>query len=475
MYCERVEPAGGKKVIKRFVIPALLFLLICTGARAEDVEYLVKFKNGTVPTGCEERVVYSGYENVYITNDASIENEFAEFIEYIEPNGKTFLIEDVKEISTFSVPEDKYYPIQWQIQMIDAQSAWDIETYGNEINVAVIDSGVSMHPDIAKSIAGGYNYVTDSTDFSDKHGHGTHVAGLIASVHNEIGIPGVAPKVNIYALKCIEPGVAGDELTLAKAIRGAVDDYNCKVINMSLGTKVNNTILYEAVKYVYSKGVVMIAAVGNEYNSSLYYPAAYEEVIGVGSVEYTKEKSNFSQYNKSVFAVAPGRKSASLHVTEDGGFGYAERSGTSQASPLVAGAAAIMLSADSSMTDEKFRELIKSTSEDLGTKGYDIYYGWGLINIGRMLDELTKPYPCYISPENDGDVLIYNKSETAVNTKVIIAGYNDGFDKADFSTAIILPGRKIKIKASSDAKKCKLFLWNFDDNIKPLAKDRMVE
>ncbi len=462
-------------MVRRFIITALLLLLMCTGVYAENTEYLVKFKKGSVPPGCEGRVTYSGYEDVYITQDISIGNEFADSIEYIEPNGETFLIEDVAEISAFSVPEDEFYPRQWQMQMIDAQSAWDIETYGNGVNVAVIDSGVSLHPDIAPNIAGGYNYVTNSTDFSDKNGHGTHVAGLIASMHNKIGVPGVAPKVNIYALKCIEPGVAGDEFMLARAIRGAVDDYNCKVINMSLGTKVNNTVLYEAIKYAHSKGVIMVAAVGNEYNQLLYYPAAYDEVIGVGSVEFTKEKSDFSQYNKSVFAVAPGRKSASLHVTKNGAYGYAERSGTSQASPLVTAAAAIMLSADSSVTNEKFKELIKSTSEDLGSEGYDIYYGWGLINIGRMLDELTKSYPCYMSPENDGSVLIYNKSKSAVNTKAVVAEYNDGFKSAKFLTAIIMPGQKIKIKAKSDAEKSKLFLWDFENNLTPLAKTREVK
>ena len=184
-------------MLKRLVISVLLLLMVYTTVAAEDTEYIVKFKGGEIPDGCMEKLEYSGYEGVYITNNSSIGEEFSDYIEYIEPNGNVSLIEDVKEFSTFSVPNDKYYPRQWQIQMIDAQSAWDIETYGNEINVAVIDTGVSMHPDIATNIAGGYNFVTNSNDFSDNDGHGTHVAGLIASVHNEIGIPGVAPKVNI--------------------------------------------------------------------------------------------------------------------------------------------------------------------------------------------------------------------------------------------------------------------------------------
>ena len=458
-------------MLKRLVISLLLLFMVYTTVAAEDAEYLVKFKDGEIPADCIEKLEYSGYEGVYITKDSSIGEEFSDYIEYIEPNGNVSLIEDVKEISAFSVPTDKYYPRQWQLQMIDAQGAWDIETYGNEINVAVIDTGVSAHPDIAENIAGGYNYVMNNDDFSDNDGHGTHVAGLIASVHNEIGIPGVAPKVNIYALKCIEPGVGGNLLTLSKAIKGAVDDYNCRVINMSLGTPTDYYLLKDAVEYAYSKGVIMVAAVGNDYNEVLNYPAAYEEVIGVGSVEFTKEKSDFSQYNESVYAVAPGRKSISLHGTSQ----YAERSGTSQAAPLVAAAAAIMLSADDTVDDRKFRELIRKTSEDLGAKGYDNLFGWGLINVGRMLGELTAAYPCYISPVNDGRVLIYNKSENPVNTRALLAGYDEGFKTAAFSTAIIMPGQKIKLKTEMNEEKAKLLLWDFENGLKPLARARCIE
>lgn len=233
--------------------------------KANSLRYIVEFVPGYSPPIFEYRLEKI-YDNTYYVDDINCLNELKEYIEYIEPDDTIELIQSTIANRKFqvrsSISDNDNMLVTWQLEMVQANYAWDMRTYGNDVNVAIIDSGCSKHIDLRNNLKGGYNFLLNTSDYSDNIGHGTHVAGIIASEHNDFGIIGASPKVNIYTLKCFDNNYQTTVSVIAKAIRSAVDDYHCKVINMSFGLKNDREILHDAVKYVTDKGVIIIAAVG---------------------------------------------------------------------------------------------------------------------------------------------------------------------------------------------------------------------
>lgn len=457
-------------VIALFVV-AMLFPPFKVSA--DSGGYVVKLKDVTVPIELTEMLtVVNAKHRIYIADNVNQMEDYNEYIEYTETNDEVMLIEGESSASLYSLPCDELYSEQWQTQMVNAEFAWDMETYGNEVNVAVIDTGCNPHEDI--NLAGGYNFILNNEDYSDNHGHGTHVAGIISAQHNEIGIAGVAPKVNIYALKCVDPYYSSGTDELIAAIIAAVDKFDCKVISMSLGVLRDDEEngLYEAVKYATDNGVIIVAAVGNDgnkayYKSRLYYPAAFEEVIGVGSVGLTKRRSDFSQQNDSVFVVAPGEEyKSTIGMSE-----YDYKGGTSQATPIVAGTAAILFSADADMTVDEFKDYIINCSEPIE----DEYCGYGLLNIEAMFKECIKNTDYYVSPINDDDgVIVYNNTDDILTATGIFAEYEDKkYVSGSMNDITLLPDKKVKINYINTEGMLKFFLWSSTENLKPLTEGRI--
>jgi len=460
--------------IKMSIIALLIVVMLSPPfkAEADSGGYIVKLKDVTVPIELTEMLTeVNAKQRIYTTDSINQLENFSECIEYTETNDQVVLIEGESSASLYSLPSDEIYSEQWQTQMVNAEFAWDMETYGNEVNVAVIDTGCNPHEDI--NLAGGYNFILNNEDYSDNHGHGTHVAGIISAQHNDIGIAGIAPKVNIYALKCVDTYYSSGTDELIAAIIAAVDKYNCKVISMSLGVLRDDEEngLYEAVKYATDNGVIIVAAVGNDgnkpyYKSRMYYPAAFEEVIGVGSVGLTKRRSDFSQQNDSVFVVAPGENYKSTIGTED----YGVKGGTSQATPLVAATAAIMFSADDDMTVDEFKDYIINCSEPLE----DEYCGYGLLNIEAMFKECIKNTNYYVSPINDDGVTVYNNTDDILTATGIFAEYEDKkYVSGSINDIILLPEKKVKINYTNTEGILKFFLWSSTENLKPLTEERI--
>lgn len=457
--------------IKVGVIALFAVAMLCWPfmAKADSGGYIVKLKDVAVPEELAGMLTEVNDEHrIYTIDSVNLLDEFDVYIEYTEPNDEVMLIESEPEVGLCSMLNDTLYSEQWQLQLANAGFAWDMETYGNGVNVGVIDTGCNNHEDI--NLAGGYNFILNNNDYSDNHGHGTHVSGIISAQHNDIGIAGVAPKVNIYALKCVDPYYASGIDELISAIYKAVDEYKCKVINMSLGVLANNSGLYEAVKYAADNGVVIVAAAGNDgkklyYRSRHYYPASYDEVIGVGSVGLNKHRSEFSQHNNSVLVVAPGENCLSTMGADDYGF----MSGTSQATPIVTGAVAILFSADADMTLNELKNYIKNCSEPLE----DDYCGYGLLNIGAMFKECIKNTDYYVSPINPDGVIVYNNTDATLNASGIFAEY---YDEKYFSGSItnitLLPDRKVKISYKDTKNALKFFLWGGEENLTPLTQNR---
>ncbi|MBQ3816174.1 MAG: S8 family serine peptidase, partial [Clostridia bacterium] len=167
---------------------------------------------------------------------------------------------------------------EWNLAMIGADTAFALGFRGQNVRVGVIDSGVSPHPVFGDKLVGGHNYIADAPDpedTSDAYGHGTRVAGLITAV---------APEAEIVPLKITDSGSVSTSL-LCEAIYGGIDEFGCDVLNLSLGVPSDRESLRQAVAYAAKKGVVVVAATGNDGTGEIYYPAAYDSVIGVSAVE----------------------------------------------------------------------------------------------------------------------------------------------------------------------------------------------
>ncbi len=443
------------------ILILLLFSPLCRCVYAEN--YIVKFVDTFKPVmhGSSLQEI-NAKENLYIIYDTNDLKELSEYIDYIENDVTVELAEPEGHISaTQAFEAENNDSLAWQLEMINSYFPWGLATYGNNVNVAVIDSGCNQHIDIKDNLAGGYNYILNTDDYSDNIGHGTHVSGIIAAEHNGFGIDGIAPKSKIYALKCFDNNYQTTVSMLIRAIYDAIDVYKCKVINLSWGLKADRQALHDAVKYAVNNGVIVIAAVGNDGNDTMYYPAAYEEVIGVGSIGREKERSSFSQTNSSVFVVAPGETFLSL----SGDDGYEVKQGTSQAAPVVTGITALILSAKPGLNAGEYINLLKASVDDVGESGYDTSFGYGVVNAESMLKSVMGSY--YTSPIMNGVVLIYNNTMAELHATGIWLKKEEKLYNVKIEDIFVPPKQSTVCKFEGE--NVKFLLWDLLKTMKPLT------
>ena len=300
-----------------------------------------------------------------------------EQIEYIEPN----------YILTAMGPNDPDYVNKeygWSLDMINAPAVWDRGMFGSGATVAVLDSGVKMnHEDFENTqFRDWYNTKNNSQDVTDDSGHGTIVAGILAgSYNNGKGSTGVMPSVSIMPIKFMAKNGSQTEGSITDVVEGI--DYACNhgadVINISAGSPYYSNSLLAACQRAAAKGVILIAAAGNDYGAVVEYPASFDMVVSVGSIEKDGAHSDFSSYNPYVSVVAPGRNIRS--TLNNGQYGL--RTGTSFSAPQVAAMAAMVKAMDKSVNYSGFMKIITTTSTDKGTPGYDVYFGYGLMNLAK--------------------------------------------------------------------------------------------
>ncbi|MDP3043450.1 MAG: S8 family peptidase [bacterium] len=290
-------------------------------------------------------------------------------------------------ISAKPAPSQPAEKLPWGVDRIDAEKVW-VTTTGDPIKVAIIDTGIELaHTDLAANIKGGYNAINPLRSANDDNGHGTHVAGIVGAIDNEIGVIGVGPKIDLYAVKVLDKNGSGYLSDIIEGLDWAIDN-EMQVVNMSLGTASNVLSFQDAVKRVNAAGIVQVAAAGNS-GKAVIYPAAYSEVIAVSAIDKTDTIASWSSRGPEVDLAAPG---VSIYSTYKGQT-YATLSGTSMASPHVAGAAALVLTQTAKCDTDgngicsplEVQQRLEITAEDLGITGKDNLYGFGLVDAEQAI------------------------------------------------------------------------------------------
>ncbi len=315
-------------------------------------------------------------------------------IEYAQPNYLYRLAETVSDPYA-QLPN----PDQWHLETINAYEAWDITMGSEDIRVAVIDTGIDLeHPEFEGRIYSHASFVEDDSEGDegspqDDNGHGTHVAGIIAANADGTGTVGVAPGVKLiiadvfgwYYIE-IEPDVwqwvfGATSEDMIEGIEYAVDN-DARVLNLSLGGYYSDTAEEEAINDAAAAGVVCVAAAGNDNETDSHYPSDYDACISVIATTRTDTRASYSNYGVQKDISAPGGDGVladrilSTELNDD--YGY--KSGTSMASPVAAGVAALMLSANPDLTAEQLKTILYSTAVDLGVPGRDINFGHGRVD-----------------------------------------------------------------------------------------------
>jgi subtilisin family serine protease len=298
-------------------------------------------------------------------------------------------------------PNDPYYAShQWNMALINAPAAWDSPASAGESVIAIIDTGIDLeHPELASKIVPGIDLVNHDDIAQDDHAHGTHVAGIAAAIgNNGQGVAGVAWNARLMPVKILDQDGRGYMSTLAEAIIWAAD-HGADIINMSVASLSNNLTVRDAIQYAHDRGVVLVAAAGNAYSMGdlTIYPAAFDHVIGVGSVGSEFEHASYSSAGPFVDVVAPGGHSnvgPTVYSTfwRAGEHTYNHAEGTSMAAPHVTGLAALLKAADGSLSPDEIEQVITTTARDLGEPGRDNLFGAGCIDMSAALAVVQPPY-----------------------------------------------------------------------------------
>lgn len=498
---------------KYFLLITLLFLLIFSSITfaknnsesmsLEEIQknyILVKYKNGKIKKRLISDFVEPKMKSMSL--DLSIENNEVEIKEAIKIANENDEIELSEPIIIFTadntLPNDINPNDPWRFDIIGMNDLWeDFESIDfSQVTVAVIDTGIDMdNPDFNIDTVNAYDFANGDNTPNDDHGHGSHVSGVIGAIaNNSEGIVGIAGNVKIMPLKVLDAGGSGTNEDVALAIRHAADN-NADIINMSLGSNVESAIVRDAVVYAYDEGVTIISSSGNGSNhwtdgedadeyggstrsmSTMGYPAAFTEVISVGSVQYLNAEIYISDFSEcsgeqeidgnlqdvNLDVVAPGSRIYSF--ISDGSI-YS-LSGTSMSSPHVAGLAAILKAKYSSLDNVQIREIINNTAIDTdiiiptysGVNDDEIF-GNGLINIKNAFGF-------------DGLKTLDIKAYDSLNNELSISGYN--FDQLDYSYNLEVPESTVKIVFDGSTVMSNSSVLNNEDAIPNVLLTKLID
>ncbi|MFD6441420.1 S8 family serine peptidase [Peribacillus sp. NPDC060186] len=410
------------------ILPVLFILMMLPSYQPEAAEspqtdgVIVKYKE------TNNEPIKDLIETVDVPKGETTDNLIEELedqknVEYAEPN---YLFKKMAS------PNDPAYIDQWHHKTLGTQAAWTKSMGSKEIVVAIIDDGIDRnHEDLKGKIDHPYDAVRNRKYIVPKGEHGTHIAGIIAgSANNDLGGAGVAPNIKVMPINVFN-GEYADTADIIEAIHYAVQQ-GADIINMSLGDTHYSEALNKAVQEAYSKGLLIVAAAGNEGDMGKsvqrVYPAAYSHVISVAATDSTDKRASYSNYHSTVDIAAPG--DFILSTLPNNRYGW--MSGTSMATPMVAGVAALIWSNEPKLTKYEVEYRLYDSALDLGTKGKDVYYGNGRVNAKKALEmkTLTRPTVTAISDKETlikgkipsdfktGTLSIYTNEKTLATVKI---------------------------------------------------------
>lgn len=331
-------------------------VIAALGARAESEIQGAEVHLVDLPYQASEQAFLNAFKS-------RAEVEFAELDSLISPQQ--------------TLPNDPLFP-SWFLEKIEAPNAWLTTTGSSNITIAILDTGVdTSHPDLASKIVPGRNIYNNNEDTSDVYGHGTPVAGVAgAASNNGIGVASVAWGCGIMPVRISDPDGMAAASTIASGLSWAAD-HGARVANVSYRVTGSKTIT-SAAKYFQSKGGVVIAAAGNYGAQETTPDDPY--VVTVGATDPQDVLYQYSNYGGNVDLVAPGNNTTTLR----GGL-YGAGGGTSFASPVVAGVAALILSANPALTPAQVTDILKQSADDLGAAGWDDIYASGRVNAAKAV------------------------------------------------------------------------------------------
>ena len=284
-------------------------------------------------------------------------------------------------IPAAGVTNDPMSGSEWHLTTIGAPLAWTYST-GAGITIAILDTGVDgTHPDLASNMVPGWNFYDNNSDTHDANGHGTTVAGAAAAAtNNSIGVASVAGGAKIMPIRIADPNAYALWSTVAQGITYAAD-HGARVVNLSYEGASSSSTIQQAASYLRSKGGVLFVAAGN--TGALDNTAKTDLMMVVAATLSDDTHASWSTYGSFVDISAPGYNIIS--TAPGGAYWYCW--GTSLATPIVAGTAALILSKRPDFTSAQVDAILKSSATDLGTAGADVYFGAGRVNAAAALQQ----------------------------------------------------------------------------------------
>ncbi len=378
---------------------------------------------------------------VKIKFDSDVDESFLSSIIVTDPEIEYLQRSNLYQVEL--IPDDSLVSQQWALEKIKAFDGWNITEGVDTVLLAIIDTGIDYdHPDLKNKIyfnpgemgmdfngvdkrfngidddGNGFTDDYQGWDFTDRvgfpfdstggdylnwdnnpyddQGHGTFIAGIAAAeTNNSIGIAGTAPNIKILNLRAFDPGGYGEEDDVAAAILYAIK-MNAKVINMSFGDNSFSLVLRDVIQYAYSQNLVLIASAGNSGSNLPHYPSGYSEVICVGNSTSDDFVAASSNWGTTIDLVAPGTGI----LTTSRNSSYASINGTSASAPFVSATAALILSLKN-FSNEEVKQILKSTTDDIGEAGWDLRSGAGRLNIEKALRVLAPSVVKFHNPKMD--------------------------------------------------------------------------
>lgn len=378
------------------VVLSLLSVALISQAKPEPMtRKIVVFKSGILNEPAREALVKK-FGGVKIKDLSLIDGKAVLLPERaaakLDRQPGVLRIDDDVEVFALGKPQPAQV-LPWGVDRIDAEKVWGITT-GDPIKVAILDTGIDVkHPDLKDNIKGGVNTINPRKSYNDDNGHGTHVAGIVAAINNEIGVVGVSPKIDLYAVKVLNAAGSGYLSDVIEGLEWAIAN-GMQVVNMSFGTSVYNASFEEAIKKVYNAGIVQVAAAGNNgpADDTVLYPAKFTQVIAVSATDENDNLASWSSRGPEIDLAAPG---VNIYSTYKGS-SYKTLSGTSMAAPHVAGTIALILDTPVGSYDingngkwdpDEVKTKLCQKSIDLGDFGVDNLYGCGLVNAYYAVSE----------------------------------------------------------------------------------------